>query len=99
MIARRILAWAVGLILVGLYAYAVVIGVGNYIGMTTYLSAVIGTLPRVLLISGIAAPVLALGVALLLGRRRSAAMRILLLAVGLCVSAAIQLEITHLLVP
>lgn len=95
--AGRIAAWAAGVVLFGLYVYATVAAVGNLIGMSTYLGAILGPLPWVLLGVAIAIPAIALVVSLLLGRGRGAGVRILLLAAGLCVTAAIHLEIMHLI--
>lgn len=47
---------------------------------------------------GVVMPVVVFGVALVLGRGRGAALRLLVLAAGLCVVAAVQLEVA-LLVP
>lgn len=96
MIAGRIAALGAGVVLVGLYAYATVAAVGNLTGMTTVLGDVLGALPWALLIAAVVVPALALIVALLLGRGRGAGQRLLLLAAGLCVTAAIHLEIGHL---
>lgn len=47
--ARNILAWIAGLLLTGLYAYATVAAVGNFIGMSRFLGNVLGPLPWTLL--------------------------------------------------
>lgn len=96
MIAGRIAAWAAGIALVGLYAYSTIAAVGNLNGMTSVLGEVLGPLPWTLLIVAVVVPALALGISLLLGRGRSAGIRLLLIATGLCVTAAIHLEIGHL---
>ncbi|MFC5338685.1 hypothetical protein [Leucobacter denitrificans] len=95
--AGRIIAWVVGVLLVGLYGYATVAAIGNLMGMSTYLGAVLGPFPWVLLGVAIAIPAIALGVALLLARGRGAGVRLLMIAAGLCVTAAIHLEIMHLI--
>ncbi len=95
--AGRILAWVAGLLLLGLYGYATVAAVGNLMGMSTYLGPLLGPLPWILLGVAIALPMISLTVALLLARRRGAGIRLLLLATGLCVTAAIHLEIMHLI--
>lgn len=97
MIAKRISSWAVGLVFVALYAYALVAAIGNVIGMGTYLGGALGVLPWTLLGLGAATPVIACVLALVLSARRGAWARILLLATGLCVTAAVQLEIMHLI--
>lgn len=95
--AGRIAAWVAGILLVALYGYSVVAAVGNLVGMSGFLGAVFGPLPWMLLWAGAIVPVVALVVTLILGRGRTAGMRLLLLATGLCVAAAIQLEIMHLI--
>ncbi|KAF5287531.1 hypothetical protein FQR65_LT21016 [Abscondita terminalis] len=95
--AGRIAAWVAGVLLTGLYAYAIAAAVGNLIGMSTFLGDTFGVLPWVMLGAGIAVPALAFIVALLIGRGRGPGVRILILATGLCVAAAIQLEIMHLI--
>jgi len=45
---------------------------------------------------GVALPVVALAVALLAGRRKGGGVKLLLLATALAVTAAVQLEILHL---
>lgn len=97
MIAQRVATWAMGVVLVGLYAYSTVAAVGNLIGMGTYLGDALGVLPWVLLGIGVALPAISVIVALLLAHKRGAWARILLLATGLCLTAAIQLEIMHLI--
>lgn len=97
MIAKRISPWALGVLLIGLYAYATAAAVGNLIGMGTYLGDALGVLPWALLGLGVAIPAISLIVALLLTLKRGAWSRILLLAAGLCLTAAIQLEIMHLI--
>lgn len=97
--AGRIAAWVAGVLLALLYAYLVVAGVGNLIG----LSGMAGTLGLSLaptgwfwLVFGIALPVLAFVAALVIGRRRGAGARLIVLAAGLALVAAVQLEVLHL---
>lgn len=97
MIAKRISTWAIGLVLVALYVYATVAAVGNLIGMGAFLGDAFGVLPWVLLGVGVAVPAISLILALALAAQRGAWARILLLATGLCVTAAVQLEIMHLI--
>ena len=94
---RNILAWIAGLSLTGLYAYATVAAVGNFLGMSKFLGNVLGPLPWTLLIVAMVVPAVSLVTALVLSRRRGVLTRLLLLAAGLCVTAAIHLEIMHLI--
>ncbi len=97
--AGRIVTWVLGVLLTLLYVYLVVAGVGNLIGLRE-MSALLGlTLNAVgwsWLLFGIALPVIVFAVALVIGRARSAGLRLLLLATGVCVVAAVQLEVLHL---
>lgn len=93
----RILAWIAGIVLIGLYGYATAAAVGNLMGMSAFLGAALGPLPWTLLGVAIGVPALALVISLFLARGRGAGVRILLLATGLCVTAAIHLEIMHLI--
>lgn len=97
MSARVVSAWVVAIGVLGLYAYAVAAGIGNLVGMSTFLGDVLGPLPWALLGLTVVAPIVALVVALILARGRTAWVRVLLLATGLCVAAAVQLEIMHLM--
>lgn len=94
---KLIAAWVAAALLLALYAYAVAAGIGNLLGMSAFLGDALGILPWVLLGFAIAAPVLALIVSLTVARGRSAWIRVLLLATGLCAAAAVQLEIMHLI--
>lgn len=97
--AGRIVTWVLGVLLTLLYVYLVVAGVGNLIGLRE-MSALLGlTLNAVgwsWLLFGIVLPVIVFAVALVMGRARSAGLRLLLLATGVCVVAAVQLEVLHL---
>ncbi|WP_336658628.1 hypothetical protein [Leucobacter sp. USHLN153] len=98
--AKRILAWAAGLILVLLYLYAVVAGIGNFVGvvgLSEALSTGLSASGRVWLIVGVAMPAVVLVAALLFGRRRSAGVRILLLAAGVALVAAWQIDLMHVI--
>ncbi|MGO3147858.1 MAG: hypothetical protein ACTIJ6_09285 [Leucobacter sp.] len=91
------MAWVAGIILVGLYGYATVAAVGNLMGMSTFLGGALGPLPWTLLGVAVGVPALALVISLLVARGRGAGVRLLLIATGLCVTAAIHLEIMHLI--
>lgn len=97
--AGALVAWIVGVLLTLLYAYTVVAAVGNLV-MLPRMGAAIGygitPVGWWWLGFGVALPVIAYALALLFGRRRSAPLRLLVLAVGLCAVAAVQLEIMHL---
>lgn len=93
------MAWVIGLLLALLYGYLVVTGIGNVIGLGQMAAALgLGITPVgwFWLSFGIVLPLAVLVVALLIGRGRGAVQRILLLATGLAVVAAVQLEVTHL---
>lgn len=95
----RIFAWVIGVILTLLYVYLVVAAVGNLMGiqqMADLLGLVLTGVGWFWLLLGIAIPVIAFTVAVLLSRRRSAGARLLVLAAGLATVAAFQLEIMHL---
>lgn len=97
--AGKVATWVFGALLILLYLYLVVAGVGNLIGMQE-MSALLGlTLNAVgwsWLVFGIALPVVVFAVAFLMGRKRSAGLRLMLLATGVCLVAAVQLEVLHL---
>ncbi|MEJ6489463.1 hypothetical protein PQI23_07000 [Leucobacter sp. USCH14] len=97
---KLISAWIVGLLLALLYLYAVVAGIGNFVGLVG-LSEALGTglsgTGRLWLIIGIAMPVIVLVVALLVGRGRGAGSRILLLAAGVALVAAWQIDLMHVI--
>ncbi|UOQ58208.1 hypothetical protein MUN78_05010 [Leucobacter allii] len=96
---RTVTVWIIGILLAGLYVYAAIAGVGNFIGMHG-LGAALGTglsaSGWVWLMLGIALPIALLAAALLLGRRRSSGFRLLLLAAGIAVLGALQIDIMHL---
>lgn len=96
---RRIIAWTVGILVTLLYAYMVVAAVGN-LTMLPQMAASLGVelAPAgwAWLGFGIALPVIVYALALVIARRRSAGIRVLVLAAGLCFAAAVQLEVMHL---
>lgn len=94
---KLISAWIAGAAIAALSAYAVAAGIGNLMGMSSFLGDALGVLAWVLLGLSIFAPIGAFIVALVVARGRSAWVRVLLLATGLCVAAAVQLEIMHLI--
>lgn len=95
--AKLISAWVASLAILVLYIYATIAALGNLLGMSTFVGTALGLIPWVLLGLQVLAPVIALVAALLVSRGRSAGMRVLLLATGICAAAAIQLEIMHLI--
>ena len=94
--AKVISAWVAGLAVVALYAYLVAAAIGNLLGMSRFLGEALGPLPWTLLGLAVFAPIGALIVTLIIARDRGAWVRVLLLFTGLCVAAAVQLEIIHL---
>lgn len=97
--AGRIIAWAAALLIVALYAYTVVAAIGNLIGIPGMADAMGLSMTGAgwfWLWFGVVIPIVVLGLALLTGRRRSAGLRVLVLAAGLCLVAAVQLEVMHL---
>ncbi|MGO2138963.1 MAG: hypothetical protein ACTH30_01015 [Leucobacter sp.] len=95
--AKLISAWVAGVLILALYAYGVVAAIGNLMGMSTFLGEALGPLPWALLGIAIFVPIGAIIVSLIVARGRTAWVRVLLLATGLCVTAAVQLEIMHLM--
>ena len=97
--AAKIVAWALGILLTVLYSYGVVTGVGNLLGiseMAALLDLTLTVTGWFWLLFGIALPLAAFAVALLVARGRSGGQRVLILATGLAVVAAVQLEVLHL---
>ncbi len=88
---RRIVPWAIGAILTGLYGYALVAPVGNllYLPQVGFAVTPIGWFWLVL---GVALPVVVYAIALWAGRGRSAGRRLTALAAGVAVLALLQLE-------
>ena len=97
MTGRRIAVWATGAVLTALYVYTIVAGVGNLLGMVGFFGEALSWTAWVALGTGVVAPAVMYVVALLLGRGRSAGMRLTLLATGLCVTALVQLDMLHLM--
>lgn len=97
MTGQKVFGWGVAGILTILYAYAVLAAVGNLIGMGRFFGEVFTPFTWAIISAGIAVPILAFTVALLLGRGKSGSLRILLLIAGLCVSGAMHLNILHLM--
>ena len=97
--AGKITTWVLFLALTLLYAYMVVAALGNFL-MLPELSATMGLRVTGIgwfwLCLGIALPIIAYGIALLVGRRKSRGVRLLVLATALAVTAMVQLEILHL---
>lgn len=97
--AARIFTWALGIVLTVLYAYGVVTGVGNLLGiseMAALLDLTVTAAGWFWLVFGIALPLVGFAVALLVARGRAGGQRVLILATGLAVVAAVQLEVLHL---
>ena len=97
--AGRITAWSVGIIITGLYAYTVVAAIGNFVMLPEMGAAAGYGITPVgwwWLAFGVALPVVAYALALLIGRGRSASLRLLVLTAGICTVAALQLEVMHL---
>ncbi|MGK0715550.1 hypothetical protein [Leucobacter sp. W1153] len=97
--AGRLTTWILGALVTVLYLYLVVAGVGNLLGLTE-MSALLGLSLTgtgwFWVVFGIALPVVGYAAALLIARGKSAALRVLVLATGLAVVAAVQLEVLHL---
>lgn len=99
--AGRIVAWSVGALIALLYVYLVVAAIGNLIGlgnMAALLGLELTPAGWLWLSFGIALPVVVFAVALIIGRRRRAGSRLIVLAAGLALVAAVQLEVL-ILVP
>lgn len=97
--AKRITAWIAGILITGLYVSVVVAAIGNLLllpQMGTSLGLGIAPAGWFWLCFGLLLPVVVYALALAIARRRSAGLRILVLAAGLCLVAAVQLEVLHL---
>lgn len=97
--AGKVTAWVIGVLVTLLYAYLVVAGVGNLLGLTemsTLLGLTLSGAGWFWVIFGIALPVAGFAAALVIARGASGAVRVLVLAAGLAVVAAVQLEVLHL---
>ncbi|UOQ60497.1 hypothetical protein MUN76_00465 [Leucobacter rhizosphaerae] len=97
---RIVSAWIAGVLLGALYLYAAVAAVGNVLGMIG-LAGALGTglsaTGWLWLVLGVLIPLVVFGLALWLGRRRTAWTRILLLAAGIAVVAALQIDVMHVI--
>lgn len=93
---RRIVAWIIGVVITGLYAYAVYAAIGNLVllpDMGNQLGLSVTAPGWIWLYVGLLLPVIAYVLALVLARGCRAAVRNTVLFAGLCAAAAIQLEI------
>ena len=96
---RMIVSWTAGVLVTLLYVYMVVAAVGNLTmlpQMAASLEVEMTPVGWAWLGFGVALPVVVFVLALLIGRKRSAGARILVLAAGICLAAAVQLEVMHL---
>ena len=90
--------WISLLVLVALFAYAVSAAVGNWIGIARFadtLAEGLSTRGMLWLAVGVAIPVIAFMFALLVGRKRSRPTKLLILLLGLALTGAMQLNVTH----
>lgn len=97
--AGRIMTWLAYALLATLYVYMVVAAVGNLVllpEMAAELGLAVNATGWFWLWLGVALPITAAAVGLLVGRRRGRGSRLLVLATALAVTAAVQLEIMHL---
>ncbi|RGE23679.1 hypothetical protein [Leucobacter sp. wl10] len=95
----RIVVWTVGALLTGLYVYTVAASVGNIVmlpRMATSMGLGITPWGWFWLAFGALLPAVVYALALLVARGRKAALRLLVLAAGLGLVAAAQLEVMHL---
>lgn len=95
----KISAWACGALITVLYAYMVIAGVGNILGMndaSALLQLPISGVGWWWLGFGTVLPIVSYSVALIVARTQSAWLRVMILAAGLCATAAVQLEVSHL---
>lgn len=98
----RVFGWLLFLVLTGLYAYMVVAAIGNL----TQLPAMAGQLGLTVNASGwfwlwfgVVLPVLGFLLALIVGRKRSGGVRLLVIAAALACVAAVQLEVSLIVPP
>lgn len=97
--AMKISAWIAAVLVLVLYSSMAIFAVGNVLGMqelSEILQLPISGVGWWWLSFGVALPILGIAVSLLIARRSTAWVRVLVLAAGLCVCAAIQLEVSHL---
>lgn len=97
MTVRLISAWVAGAVLAALYVYATIAAIGNLFGMGQFLGEALGVLPWALLGIGVIIPAIAFVLSFVVAHGRSAWVKVLVLASGLCLAAAVQLEIMHLI--
>lgn len=93
-----VLFWIAAVGVIVLYAYAVVAAIGNWIGIAGYADALAGglSLAGVLWLTlGVAIPVMSLALAVIVGRKRSKPVRLLILVLGLSLTAVMQLNVMH----
>jgi hypothetical protein len=97
--ARVISVWVLFVLLAALYVYMVVAAVGNLLllpDMAAQIGLSVNGVGWFWLWLGVLLPVTAFVLAALVGRRRKSTSRLLILALGLAMAAAVQLEILHL---
>lgn len=97
--ARRITVWAAAALLTALYIYTVIAAIGNAVllpQMADSMGLGISGAGWFWLVFGIALPVLVYALALLIGKGRTAGPLLLVIAAGLGLVAAVQLEVLHL---
>ncbi|MGO1537777.1 MAG: hypothetical protein ACTHZ9_07000 [Leucobacter sp.] len=95
----RIFGWLIAALITGLYAYVVVIAIGSMTGMIGQGEALglrISALGWTILLTGLVSSPLVFVLSLWFGRKHKFALRVLILAAGLCVVAVVQLDITDL---
>lgn len=98
--AKTVAAWTAGVLLALLYLYAAVAAIGNLMyfpGLANVSGLEVSSVGWTWLIIGVIMPVVLLSLALILGRKRKAGIRILLLAVGITVVAVLQIDLMHLI--
>lgn len=100
--ASKITGWAAFVLLAALYVYMVVAAVGNLTQlpqMAASLGLGVNAVGWFWLCLGVALPILAFVIALLVGRRRAGGSRLLIFATALACAAALQLEISLVVPP
>lgn len=100
--ASKVTSWVVFACITALYVYMVVAAVGNLTQlpvMASQLGLGLNATGWFWLWFGVGLPVIGYLIALLVGRRRRGGSRLLLLATGLAVVAAVQLEVSLVVPP
>lgn len=100
--AKRVIAWVIGILLTGLYASTVVAAVGNLLLLPEQAAVAglgISGFGWFWLVFGVLMPVVVFALSLVIGRRKSSVLRLLVLATGLGVVAVWQLEVALLVSP